>query len=238
MSRLGDLKPPDDVPENLKRYLARLFLQTDIVLGQNNKISISGVLPAKPQNGNIYYFNQLIPPDILTVGFWGYADDEWVYLGADKSVTAAYGGVRIATPWAAANIGATWQTVAFDTEMLTIPRGIIQDVVNEGLGLQIAGVYNFSANLDIKHNEVNAGRVLQVRLHNPTTGLSGLVINFGTGRNTSHTNVSIGGVLLELLSTETGNVLQIQISSAADSYTAVSVETGFMSATMVSERRF
>ena len=238
MGQLGLLNPPESIDGDLQRYLSRLFLQTEICLNQNNKIAISGTLPNKPRNGNIYYFNQVILPDILSAGFYGYADDEWVYLGANHSVTAAYGGVRITSPWSAADIGATWQTVAFDAEMLTIPRGIIQDTVNDGLGLQVAGVYSFGANLDVQHDEVNAGRVLQVRLHNPTTGLSSLPINIGTGINTSHTNISISGVLLELLATETGNVLQIQISSSSDSYSSVSVETGFMSATMVSERRF
>jgi len=238
MGQLGNIRAPDDTPEKLKRHLDRLFLETEIGLTQNNKIIVQSTLPGKPQNGNIYYFDEVILPDIASVGFWGYVDGQWVHLGNEHSVSAAYGGVRIITPWAAADINATWQTVAFDQEMVTIPRGIIQDIVNEGLGLVFAGVYNFSANLDVKHNEVNAGRVMQVRLFNPATGIGGTTINFGTGRNTSHTNISFSGALLELLSSETGNTLQIQISSSTDSYSAVSVETGFMSAHMVSERRF
>jgi len=238
MGQLGILTPPDELDEDLKRYLSRLFLQTDICLGQNNKIAISGTLPAKPQNGNIYYFNQVILPDIVSIGFWGYADDSWVYLGANHSVVAGYGGIRTTTPAALSDINATWQTIPFDTEMLTIPRGIVQDIANNGLGLSIAGVYNFNVNLDVKHNLLNAGRIMQFRLYNPTTGNGGVPSKFGTGSDVEHTSISMPGVLLELLASEEGDVLQVQVSSSTDTYSTVSIETGHMSASMVSERRF
>ena len=80
MSKLGNIKPPDDVTEPLREYLSRLFLQIDISLGQNNKIAVSGALPDKPQDGNIYYFSQIIAPDITSIGFWGYENSAWLKL--------------------------------------------------------------------------------------------------------------------------------------------------------------
>jgi len=238
MSKLGDITPPEGIEDNLRDYLRRLFLQTDIALGQNNKINISGILPEKPQSGNIYYFNQVILPDILYVGFWGYVDGEWIYLGADNSVEAAYGGIIVDSTTAIPDIDATWQTVTvFDEEMLITPRGIWQVIANDALRFEFAGVYSVNINMALMHNDVNSGRSIGIRLHNDTTNVNGDAIIIGTGRNTAITNISIAGVLFELETSGENNQIQIQIGGG-DAYSNVSVQSAFFSATMVSERRF
>ena len=157
---------------------------------------------------------------------------------ADQFTTAAYGGLSTEAEIGLSDLGATWQTVPFDALGVTNPRGITQDIVNDKLGFPYKGIYSVSMFLSLSHNEVNAGREMQIRVYNPDTATGGVGIVVGTGRNMSVT-VASATILLEVSDTDPdNNHLQIQIRSATDSYTSVILESANFDANMVSERQF
>ncbi|RKY42321.1 MAG: hypothetical protein DRP85_03280 [Candidatus Makaraimicrobium thalassicum] len=72
--------PPLGTDEDLTSYLFRAFQEIAEAISKVNKLDIRNILPDRPQNGGMYYFGQIILPDITGPGFWGYEEGAWVKL--------------------------------------------------------------------------------------------------------------------------------------------------------------
>lgn len=242
MLRLNIEQPPFDVIDNLKEYLARRFVDVDNSLSTAHEIDKYTSLPEKPVDGKLYYFPNEIDPDILIPGLYFYqngvytllSNSEWV---RDQTVQAAYGGILSFNGQSFPDIDSNWQHVnTFDTVSVPNPKGIVQDISNDGLILPFKAVYRINVNLTIEHNEVNSGRVLFARINNPTNGdpSNGFVV--GTGRNVGVTNVVISAIV-QIDNNDLNNVYRVEVSSP-DSYTNVTIRSCIFDANSVSEILF
>lgn len=80
MATISNEQPPVELPADLREYLSRRFVEIGIALQQSKKFPPIYSLPAKPQDGNVEYFGQIIGATITSVGFWGYENGAWVKL--------------------------------------------------------------------------------------------------------------------------------------------------------------
>lgn len=185
----GDV--PEGLSEELEEYFNRKFVEINIALGNNGQMIKHPLMPNSISEGKVYYFSQPILPDIEHIGFWGYTDRGWVYLGSDHSVEAAYGGLRQVADAVYPNITDVWQTVQFDTPMLDTPKQVEQDVANNALTILDEGIYRAGFSFSVRHDEKNNGRALNFRMRNPTSGYVSDILSVGTGRDTDASYFSI-----------------------------------------------
>jgi len=82
MSNLSHEVPPEGLPDNIKEYLARMFLNVDIALSRGDTLPKLTAPPIRPVTGKIYYFSNAVAahPVITTAGYYGYTT-AWVFLG-------------------------------------------------------------------------------------------------------------------------------------------------------------
>lgn len=187
MPSISNEQPPQDTEPKLTEFLSRMFTQVSIAFKQVNFFIPNFVLPNKLQVGTVHYFGQAIPPDIVYAGFWGYTDSGWVYLGANNSVEAAYGGLAQFNNIPLPDINGDWQTIPYEAGMLVEPRRVIQDADNNTIDMQDEGVYRFGFTMSLRHDEKNNGRAINIRLRNPVSGVVSDVVSVGTGRDTDVT---------------------------------------------------
>ena len=148
---------------------------------------------------------------------------------------AGYGGLTVGTPIAMSDINSTWQTVVFDTGLLTNPRHIVQDVANDALAFGAEGVWAVDITMALTFVSTVIGRQIQVRLYDLTTATpSSGIGTFFSGRNQDGVNISIS-VLTDVLPAQIGDLLQLQINSAADTFTGVTNISTFYQASHVSQ---
>lgn len=225
---------PDDMSDEHRAYFTRMF--TQIVNDSELKGTIPPITspPVKPVAGKLYYFENPSLPNILWPGWWGWNGTEWVNVDSNNSVLAIYGGIRQSLEPALSDIGATWQTIPFDTAALTNPVGITQDFANDKLIFPYKGIYRLALNVALSHNELNAGREVQITFYSPSNAARSTPVSFGTGRNVGTTNIS-ASLLFEVPSSSTGNDIQLQINSVADTYLTVVLQSARFDANLVSE---
>jgi len=145
-----------------------------------------------------------------------------VYLG--------YGGIDLDNAAQSDTVLNTWQdAVGWDAITLSSPRFVTQDFTNGGLKFSHAGVWQVSLTLTVFHNEVNAGRILGMRLHETTVPFTGTNKYFGTGRNVNVTNMAVT-TLVDIPDTLVGKLIEVQIGGV-DVYTSVVIESGSFQAT-------
>jgi len=232
MTQIIVTQPPEETPSGLARFLNAIQNNINTALLRVGSYPPRGTVPDKPRNGDIYY---LEPPAVTIPGFYGYVNGSWVYMSVQHSVVAAYGAISTIGQVAFPDLDGTYQKITqFNQADLTIPRLITQDIVNSELVMPYAGVYRFSFVISVEHNEESAGRQMFVRLHNDSSGANSNSLLFGTGSNTSVTNIS-GSLLLEILNGGDANDISLQIGGG-DGYSTVQIQGG-MTANMVSENR-
>ena len=75
-------QPPEDTPEELRKYLNRRFDSIADAFSQPIQYPVRKEMPPKPQIGAVHYFGDPATHNydaaILTEGFWGYASSGWV----------------------------------------------------------------------------------------------------------------------------------------------------------------
>ena len=150
-------------------------------------------------------------------------------------VAAGYVSVGNDAPEAFPDITSTFQTYSgWDSLLLDPPRNA-QNALPDGLIFEANGVWQINVRLAITHNESNAGRIMQLRFINVTTNTPSLTtFNFATGRNVATTNLNIP-LLFEVSPLTVGNTWGVQLGTAGDTYSAVSIIGGTFSAFLVSE---
>ena len=72
---------PQDMPEEWRAYFDRILNELTIDIGMANTFPPSSKLPTTPIKGRIYYFNNVISPDITAAGWWGWNGTTWNVIG-------------------------------------------------------------------------------------------------------------------------------------------------------------
>ena len=228
---------PSDFTTEQARYLNEMQRKVNTAFGATGKYVPRSILPAKPSNGDIYYFDIPLAPDILWEGFWGYAGGQWIYLGSDYSVTAAYGGIRTPAPVAIPDLGAAWYTIIEMTEgAISVPRGIVQNTANSSLQFPSKGIYAASLNIVLTHVEENATTTFYVRAFSPSGGYSSASLPVVIPRNASATDIDISSLLLEIDDVNAGLDVVIQIGNG-EIITGVTLVDAYFSAHSISEKQ-
>lgn len=140
-------------------------------------------------------------------------------------VAAGYGSVSLTTPTSMGTV-TVFETVPFDTDVLTTPRGVTQDQANDGLRFNAKGIWSISVILSLSHDEINAGREFDFRTFNDTQSLAGLVIPIGIGRNVGVTTFA-GTFLVEILGPAVGDLFVLQIGNGDTLLTTTMEYAGF-----------
>ena len=142
----------------------------------------------------------------------------------DNVVAAGYGSIGLNAITPLADINATWQQVPMDT-VLVAPKAVSYDLLNEAMIFESEGIWRINAKVALEFVEAQASRRLQLRLFNLTSGVPGdTVFTYGVGRNTDAVNLNLS-VMITVPESAVGNSYQLQINSAANTFTGV-VNTG------------
>jgi hypothetical protein len=159
--------------------------------------------------------------------------------GLDTWVLAAYGGIGVDAPVAMPDIGATFQTLSgFDIGLIDAPKGVTQDFPNDGLIFLAEGVWQFSVKVSLTFLEAQAGRQIQLRAWNNTTGLAASVqFNYFVGRNQAGANLAFT-LNVNFPVEAVGDLIQLQVASAASNFSGVNNIGTIYQVNSVSEAQF
>ena len=134
--------------------------------------------------------------------------------------TAAYGQIGLDAVTPLANIGAAWQRLPFDVDLIAEPRGVTYDIAGDGMALDDSGVWKFNAKVSLEFLEAQAGRRMQLSLwDNLLNAPVGPLFNFSIGRNTDGANLAFS-IMFEV--TDATRAIGLAVASSTDTFTGVS----------------
>lgn len=162
------------------------------------------------------------------------AVQQWV---ADNFVVAGYGAMEIKNgPIPGNDIGLVYDPLTYFTDILGTTRGVTLDTTTGEFVFLVQGRWNFSINIAIEHNEVNAGRSFNLRFWNVTDGTDpGAQMLIPTGRNQPATAGFPSGQV-DIPPALVGKSFRVEIGGG-DDYTAVSYESLSINIQMIGEWR-
>jgi hypothetical protein len=133
-----------------------------------------------------------------------------------------YGGVSQNAVVALPDINAIPQVIPADTESVFSPVHVTQDIANDGIKFERAGVWLFSVTFSLAHDGVNAGRRMLVDTYatEEATVLGQTLIS--VGRNQEGTNFSTTA-LVQIPPAAVGEVIVVRLSSPADTFATVTL---------------
>lgn len=73
-------QPPYVEDQLLQEWLSRMMIMINAAFDQVQHYDPIGVIPDKVSNGDLYYFNQIILPEITAAGPWMYVEGVWTNL--------------------------------------------------------------------------------------------------------------------------------------------------------------
>lgn len=154
-------------------------------------------------------------------------------------VLAGYGSIGQDAGYSIGSLTGAWVTLEWDEALIAAPRGVTQDLVNNGLVLTAEGVWQFNIKVSLTFAESNTGRQIGLRIFNLTDGTaSGKPFVFFVGRNQAGENLPIP-VTFEVSSDAVGDIIQLQIAGLnGDTFSTVQNIGSTWSATHVSEALF
>lgn len=238
---LSQEEPPEGLEPELKEYLSRRFLDIAVLLDAASKFPERKQMPYKPQFGDEHYFGDPASHDydpiILTTGTYVFTEFRtptdprtgfWNKLvGAAEAINtfaeAGYGGVELSISTAMSNINATPQVVPASDGSVTNPRNIIQDTVNNGCVVERRGIWLINIFLTLAFVDINSGRTIQIELYDDDDSVILDNSPIFVGRNQAGVNIS-AGLLSDTPPELEGHLFQIRVSSASDTFTAVTAE--------------
>ena len=135
-------------------------------------------------------------------------------------VAAGYGGIGVNAVEVIGTIDSTFQTLeGFDIDLIASPLDVTYDKANHGIKLDRAGIWEFAIKVALTFDEVNAGRQIQLRSYNATTATpSTITFNYFVGRNQAGENLILT-FAVEVAEGDEGELIQLQVGSAADTFT-------------------
>lgn len=136
-------------------------------------------------------------------------------------VLAGYGGIGVDAVTSVGTINSTFKTLTgFDVDLISTPKNVTYDKVNNALQLDAVGVWEFTVKVSLTFLEVNNGREIQLRSYNLTTATPGATtFNYFVGRNQAGVNLQFT-LAVEVDESEVGNLIQLQVGSASDSFSS------------------
>ena len=139
----------------------------------------------------------------------------------DLFVLAGYGGIGVDAVTSVGTINSTFKTLTgFDVDLISTPKNVTYDKANSALQLDAVGVWEFTVKVSLTFLEVNNGREIQLRPYNLTTATPGTTtFNYFVGRNQAGVNLQFT-LAVEVDDTEVGNLVQLQVGSASDSFSS------------------
>lgn len=151
-------------------------------------------------------------------------------------VVAGRGGIGVDTPVSIGVVNATPVVLTgFDTEVLSTPVGITQNLVNDGLIFNEVGVWVVYIKISLTMDEINAGTTIAFRFFNKTKGTYGTATyRFPLGRNTGGATIPLT-LPFDITSSIVGDVIQLAVLSESDTFTSVVNAGTVFSATRASE---
>lgn len=248
---LSQEEPPEGLDPELKEYLSRRFIDIDNLLSRAPKHPERKRMPYKPQFGDVQYFGDPASHDydaiILSKGWYGFKEFRiptdprtgfWDKLvGAGEAiltfVEAGYGGIETNVSTAMSNINATPQVVPALEASVGTPRNIIQDFANDGLIIEKEGIWQILIFLTLAFVDINSGRIITVEVFNDSESAVFDDSPIFVGRNQAGVNIS-AGYLLDVPEAIENDLFQVRVSSAADTFTGVTVESFALSLVHVS----
>jgi hypothetical protein len=133
----------------------------------------------------------------------------------------AYGGVKLDTPTALADITASYQVMPVDAAVVTSPSFVTQDFANNGIRFSKEGVYLVSVAIVLEHAGSAAGsRTIDARLSNTTDTTVLASSPWSVGRNDEVTAIT-ASLLFEVGTTDLGDLIQLEIGNASANITGV-----------------
>ena len=146
---------------------------------------------------------------------------------------AGYGQIGLDAITPLANIGATWQQLPFDVELIAAPRRVTYNLAGDGMQIDDAGVWKFFAKVSLQFAEANQGRRLQLTLWDTFNNVAvGPLFNFAIGRNTDGANLSFT-IMFEV--TDTTFPIGLAVRSESDSFSSVQAIGSIFGVTSESE---
>ena len=156
----------------------------------------------------------------------------------DEAVVAGYGGIGVEAVKAIGTINSTFQTLeGFDIDLIETPLDVTYDKANHGLKLDRQGVWEFVVKVALTFDELNSGREIQLRSYNSTASIAGTVeFNYFIGRNQGGVNIPLV-IAVDVLPANVGDLIQLQIGSASDTFANSSNIGTIYQVKHISERR-
>jgi hypothetical protein len=176
---------------------------------------------ATPTTADIHQLERYLREEYEEVR--GSTDDIYVLSAIVRELyqIAGYGQIGLDAVTPLANIGATYQQLPFDVELITDPRGVVYNLAGDGMLLTEEGVWSFFAKVSLEFLEAQAGRRIQLSLWDTTNNIAiGPEFNFSIGRNTDGANLSFQIMfdITALAATPIG----LAVRSTTDTFTGVS----------------
>jgi hypothetical protein len=157
-------------------------------------------------------------------------DDKFVAL--DVFVQKGYGGIRQTGTPSLSDMGASFQIVPANAELIATPLNVTQDHANDGIKFNKAGVWSTNVIISLSHNEDNAGRTFEIQLYNATDSVEIGAISVPVARNQPGTFISTT-FMSEISASAKDDLLQIRIGNG-DTFTSVVLKAYQFSANHIS----
>ena len=207
-------EPPENVDEDLRAYLIRMFTDVDNNFARPGKFPERKEMPYKPQIGDVHYFGDpsthSYDAAITVQGFWGYTVFGWVQLGGlmDFGLEVARGNIS-----GLSRVNKFGRNPDVDTTQ--------EDIWDGG------GTYTWSTTNDITHAvSDNAGDTMDIEVQ-------GLDVNWAlvtqTVTLTGTTGVALTTPLLRvfrmrnLSATAASGNIQVGVGAVTSSFTAANL---------------
>jgi len=150
-----------------------------------------------------------------------------------ESIAKGYGGIEQTGTPGISNLGAGFQVVPADANLITTPVEVTQDFANDGIIVERSGVWNVNIIISLSHNEDAAVRTTEIQLYNDTDAVEIEAILVPIARNQPRTFISLV-IMVEIPESAEDDLLQIRIGNGS-TVTSVVLEAYQFSANHISE---
>lgn len=145
-----------------------------------------------------------------------------------------YGGLGNFSLTAISDIDNTPQVLPALFGAIAAPVDLVQDVANDALIFEKAGVWQVTVSFSVEFVSVNLGRKFQTEVYNQQDDAVFVSSTTSVGRNQEGSSVS-ATLLLDLLPSDVGERIQMRVVSSTDTFTSVNLNSFAYSAIQISQ---
>ena len=150
-----------------------------------------------------------------------------------ESIVHGYGGIKQTGTPSLSDLGAGFQVVPADAELITTPIEVTQDFANDGIIVERSGVWSIGIIISLSHNEDAAVRTTEIQLYNDNDAAELSAILVPIARNQPRTFISLI-LMVEIPESAKDDLLQIRIGNGS-TVTSVILEAYQFSVNYISE---